>query len=143
MMSGMMLTRYVCTRERCHDFVLRFFIGKPAASSRAQLTEPHNADVRLFDIDNAGRPNGNTPSYRIRINSISGPTTGPIMVRGFFNSNQNLHHDNLGLWAFQQASASIKKGTTGNIDYIVIAGVMLIPCEQFEARPRATGNQRL
>ena len=45
------------------------------------------------------------------------------MVRAFFNSSQNLRHDNMGLWAFQQAPASIKKGTTGNIDYTVIAGV--------------------
>jgi hypothetical protein len=43
-------------------------------------------------------------------------------------------------------SASVgidKKGHNRNIDYTVIAGVMLIPWEQFEARPRATGNQRL
>lgn len=73
--------------------------------------------------DDVGRPNGNTPSYRIRINSITGPTTGPIMVRAFFNSSQNLRHDNMGIWAFQRAPASIKKGTVENIDYTVTAGV--------------------
>jgi len=80
----------------------------------------------MFDsihTDDVGRPNGNTPSYRIRINSTTGPTTGPIMVRAFFNGSQNLHDDNLGLWAFQQTPASIKKGTTGNINYTVIASI--------------------
>jgi hypothetical protein len=85
-----------------------------------------NPTMPMFDsihTDDAGRPNGNTPSYRIRINSTSGPTTGPIMVRAFFNSSQTLRHDNMGLWAFQQTSASIKKGATGNVHYTVIAGV--------------------
>jgi len=85
-----------------------------------------NPTMPMFDsihADDAGRPNGNTPSYRIRINSITGPTAGPIVVRAFFNSSQNRRHDNMGLWAFQQAPASIKKGTTGSIDYTVIAGV--------------------
>jgi hypothetical protein len=43
------------------------------------------------------------------------------VVRAFFNSSQNRRHDNMGLWAFQQAPASIKKGTIGSIDYTVIA----------------------
>jgi hypothetical protein len=83
-----------------------------------------NPTMPMFDsihADDAGRPNGNKPSYRIRINSITGPTAGPIVVRAFFNSSQNWRHDNMGLWAFQQAPASIKKGTTGSIDYTVIA----------------------
>ncbi|MBA3756930.1 MAG: hypothetical protein H0X02_12180 [Nitrosomonas sp.] len=85
-----------------------------------------NSTMPMFDsihTDDVGRPNGNTPSYRIRINSTTGPTTGPIMVRAFFNSSQNLRHDNIGIWAFQQAQVSIKKGTTGNINYTVIASV--------------------
>jgi hypothetical protein len=87
---------------------------------------PLNPNMPMFDsihTDDAGRPNGNTPSYRIRINSTTGPMTGPIMVRAFFNSSQNLHNDNLGLWAFQKPPASIRKGTTGNIDYTVIASI--------------------
>ena len=89
---------------------------------------PHalNPAMPVFDsihTDDAGWPNGNTPSYRIRINSTTGPTTGPIMIRAFFNSSQNLRHDNLGLWAFQQVPASIKSGTTGTINYTLIAGV--------------------
>lgn len=45
-----------------------------------------NPAMPMFDsihTDDTGRPNGNTPSYRIRINSTFGPTTGPIMVRHF------------------------------------------------------------
>lgn len=84
-----------------------------------------NSTLPMFDsihADDAGHPNGNTPSYRIRINSTSGPTSGPIIVRAFFNSSQNLRHDNMGIWAFQQTPASIKKGATGSINYTVIAG---------------------
>jgi hypothetical protein len=100
-----------------------------------------NPEMPMFDsihTDNAGRSNGNTPSYRIRINSTSGSTTGPIMVRAFFNSSQNLCHDNMGIWAFQQAPALIKKGTTGTINYTVIAGVDAHCLEQVEAQPHAT-----
>jgi hypothetical protein len=87
---------------------------------------PLNPSTPVFDsihTDDAGWPNGNTPSYRIRINSITGPTEGPIMIQAFFNRSQNLRHDNMGIWAFQQAPTLIKKGTTGNISYTVIAGV--------------------
>ncbi|WP_107763008.1 hypothetical protein [Nitrosospira multiformis] len=85
-----------------------------------------NPAMPVFDSihsDDAGRPNGDTPSYRVRINSITGPTTGPIMVRAFFNSSRNLRHDNMGIWAFQRAPASIKKGAAGSIDYTVTASV--------------------
>ncbi len=87
---------------------------------------PLDSAMPVFDsihTDDAGRPNGRTPSYRIRISSTTGPTTGPIMVRAFFNSSQNLHHDNLGLWAFQHTPACIEKGATGNINYTVIASI--------------------
>jgi hypothetical protein len=99
-----------------------------------------NPEMPMFDsihTDDAGRPNGNTPSYRIRINSTSGPTTGPIMVRAFFNRSQDLCHDNMGILAFQQALALIKKGTTGTINYTVIAAVDAHCLEQFEAQPHA------
>lgn len=89
-----------------------------------------NCAMPIFDsihTDDVGRPNGNTPSYRIRITSTTGPTTGPFMVRAFFNSSQNLRHDNMGLWVFQQPPASIKKGTIGNINYTVIACVNPAP----------------
>ena len=80
----------------------------------------------MFDsmhTDDLGLPNGNTPSYNIRIRSTTGPTTGPIMIRAFFNNSRNLRDDNLGLWVFQKTPASIKKGATGSIHYTVIASI--------------------
>ncbi|WON74125.1 hypothetical protein [Nitrosospira sp. Is2] len=120
-----------------HDVdALRFLTGgnvvtlsySPALANLLLPISPTSLDqgMPMFDsvhTDDVGQPNGNTPSYRIRINSTTGPMTGPIMVRAFFNRSQNLHNDNLGLWAFQQPPASIKKGTTGNIDYTVIASI--------------------
>ena len=85
-----------------------------------------SSTMSMFDsihTDDAGRPNGKTPSYKIRINSTTGPTTGPLIVRAFFNRSQNLRHDNVGLWVFQQAPVTITKGSTGNINYTVIASV--------------------
>lgn len=92
-----------------------------------------NSATPMFDsmhTDDAGRPNGKTPSYKIRINSTTGTTTGPLMVRAFFNRSQNLRHDNMGLWVFQQAPVSIKKDSTGYINYSVIANVNPIVCFQ-------------
>jgi len=77
--------------------------------------------------DNVGQPNGTTPSYRITINSTTGPISGPITVRAFFNNSQNLKDDNLGLWAFQQPSERIEKGAMGNINYTVIASTRPLP----------------
>ncbi len=100
----------------------------PALSHRLLPVTPRSLDpaMPMFDsihTDDVGRPNGKTPSYKIRINSTTGPMTGPITVRAFFNSSQNLQDDNLGLWAFQQMPACIKKGTAGSIDYSVIASI--------------------
>ena len=120
-----------------HDVnALRFLTGcnvmtlcyDPSLANLLLPVSPSPLDLAMpmFDsihTDHVGQPNGNTPSYRIRINSTTGPMTGPIVVRAFFNSSQNLHNDNLGLWAFQQTPASIKKGTTGDINYTVIATI--------------------
>jgi len=93
---------------------------------------PLNSKKRRFDslhTDNVGKPNGNTPSYNITVDSTSGPLSGPITVRAFFNGSQNLNHDNLGLWAFQHPPEVIEKGAKGSIDYTVIAsnGSLLDP----------------
>ena len=80
----------------------------------------------MFDsmhTDDLGLPNGNTPSYNIRIRSTTGPTTGPIMIRAFFNNSRNLRDDNLGLWVFQKTPASINEGATGSIHYTVLASI--------------------
>jgi hypothetical protein len=120
-----------------HDVnALRFLTGRnvmtlcydPALANLLLPVSPSSLDLAMpmFDsihTDDVGQPNGNTPSYRIRINSTTGPMTGPIVVRAFFNSSPNLHNDNLGLWAFQRTPASIKKGTTGDINYTVIATI--------------------
>ena len=82
--------------------------------------------------DNVGQPNGNTPSYNITINSTAGPISGPITVRAFFNNSQNLKDDNLGLWAFQQPSERIEKGTMGSIYYTVIASACPLPAIDFD-----------
>lgn len=114
-------------RLHAENDVLTLFYDSSLANLLLPVTPRSlNPAMPVFDSihsDNAGRPNGNTPSYRIRINSTTGLTTGPIMVRAFFNSSQSLRHDNMGLWAFQQGLALIKKGTTGSIDYTVIAGI--------------------
>ena len=109
-----------------NDVVTLFYDSSLANLLLPVMPRSLGSAMPVFDSihsDDAGRPNGNTPSYRIRINSITGLTAGPIMVRAFFNSSRNLRHDNLGIWAFQRAPASIKKGAAGNIDYTVIAGV--------------------
>lgn len=100
----------------------------PIVANRLLPQAPRSLDpaMPMFDsmqTDDLGLPNGNTPNYSIRIRSITGPTTGPIMIRAFFNKSRNLRNDNLGLWAFQKTPASIKEGTTGSIHYTVIASI--------------------
>jgi hypothetical protein len=58
---------------------------------------PETLRFDSLHTDDVGQPNGNTPSYRIIIHSTTGPMSGPITVRAFFNSSQNLNHDSLGL----------------------------------------------
>jgi hypothetical protein len=85
---------------------------------------PLDSKKRRFDslhTDTIGKPNGNTPSYSVTIDSTTGPLSGPISVRAFFNGSKNLNHDNLGLWAFQQPLEFIEKGAKGSINYTVIA----------------------
>jgi hypothetical protein len=100
----------------------------PTLANRLLPLTPGSLDpaMPMFDsmhTDDLGLPNGNTPSYNIRIRSTTGPTAGPIMIRAFFNSSRNLRDDNLGLWAFQKTPASIKEGATGSIHYTVIASI--------------------
>ena len=93
---------------------------------------PETLRFDSLHTDDVGQPNGNTPSYRITINSTAGPISGPITVRAFFNSSQNLKDDNLGLWAFQQPSERIEKGTMGNINYTVIASTCPLQVIDFD-----------
>ena len=92
---------------------------------------PETLRFDSLHTDNVGQPNGNTPSYKITINSTAGPISGPITVRAFFNNSQRLKDDNLGLWAFQQPSERIEKGAMGNINYTVIASTCPLPAIDF------------
>lgn len=65
--------------------------------------------------DDVGLPNGDTPSYRIRIDEASGPLTGPLLPRAYFNSSQDLNDDNLGLWVYRRPAAAIPADTRGRI----------------------------
>jgi hypothetical protein len=109
----------------------------PALANSLLPVNPHslNPEILRFDslhTDNTGHPNGNTPSYSITINSTTGPMSGPLTVRAFFNSSQNRNHDNLGLWVFQQPPAFIAKGITGSINYTVIASIGSLHTKDFE-----------
>ena len=83
-----------------------------------------NSETLVFDslhTDDIGRPNGKTPSYKITINSTTGPLSGPITIRAFLSRSRNLNNDNLGLWAFQQPQAFLAKGIKGSINYTLVA----------------------
>ncbi|HYM46110.1 MAG TPA: hypothetical protein VES65_08135 [Solirubrobacteraceae bacterium] len=85
----------------------------PLASNRPTLDVVHT--------DNAGQPNGNTPSYRIDLTTVRGPSSGPLTPRAFFNSSQDLNDDNLGIWIDQRPPAVIPRGAHGVIAYTVVA----------------------
>jgi hypothetical protein len=70
--------------------------------------------------DDVGIPNGNTPSYRIVLTDIKGPTAGPITPRAFISQTDNPSNDNLGVWLHQSPSTmSLSTGTRGSIQYTV------------------------
>ncbi|HYN77004.1 MAG TPA: hypothetical protein VES73_04325 [Lamprocystis sp. (in: g-proteobacteria)] len=84
--------------------------------------DPETPRFDSLQTDAAAAPNGPTPSYRVMIDATTGPLSGPLAVRAFLNRSRKQSDDNLGLWVFQQPSARIARGTTGSIDYRVIAG---------------------
>lgn len=71
--------------------------------------------------DDVGQPNGDTPSYRIRMERSTGPVSGPLTPRAFFNDSQDLNDDNLGLWIHRQPATVIPAGTRGEIKFSVSA----------------------
>lgn len=83
--------------------------------------DPETPVFESLQTDAAAAPNGRTPSYRITIDTTTGHLSGPVMVRAFFNRSQRLSDDNLGLWVFQQPPERFARGTTGSINYQVIA----------------------
>jgi hypothetical protein len=99
-------------------------------------------EALMFDslhTDDAGQPNGNTPSYRITIGPTEGPLSGPITVRAFFNGSQNPNDDSLGLWAFQQPPTRIEKGAAGSVNYTLVASTGPLPGDA-SCFPENAGN---
>jgi predicted CxxxxCH...CXXCH cytochrome family protein len=90
----------------------------PSAPSALASNRPV---LDVIHSDDAGQPNGNTPSYRIRFGLTSGPLSGPRTPRAFFNSSQDLNDDNLGVWVHKRPHEVIPKGATGRITLTVLA----------------------
>lgn len=77
--------------------------------------------VDSIHSDDAGLPNGNTPSYRIEVQRVTGPTSGPLTPRAFFNDSQDPNDDNLGLWIHQRPFDAIEAGVQGSIGFKLTA----------------------
>jgi hypothetical protein len=83
--------------------------------------DPSTGILDSLHTDDVGQPNGNTPSYRILMETTTGPMSGPITPRGVFDDSQDVNEDNLGLWLHQQPLSVIQQGTSGSISYTVVA----------------------
>lgn len=91
---------------------------------------PLSARAPILDSihsDDAGLPNGNTPSYRIRMERATGPLAGPLIPRAYFNGSQDLNDDNLGLWIYRQPAAAIPAGAAGRIRFGLTATADPLP----------------
>ena len=77
--------------------------------------------------DDRGEPNGNTPSYRIRILEARGPISGPLTPRAYFVATDDLNDDNLGLWINRRPATTIRRGTRGRIALSVLATADPLP----------------
>ncbi|HEU4706056.1 MAG TPA: hypothetical protein VFS64_02590 [Solirubrobacterales bacterium] len=96
----------------------------PASPSPLSATTPILDSVHSDDV---GAPNGNTPSYRLRIGEAAGPLSGPLYPRAYFNDSQDLNDDNLGLWIYRQPLAAIPAGTSGRIRFGLTATADPLP----------------
>jgi excalibur calcium-binding domain-containing protein len=91
---------------------------------------PLSAGAPILDSlhgDDLGAPNGDTPSYRIRIQEAAGPLSGPLYPRAYFNDSQDLNDDNLGLWIHRQPLAAIPAGASGRIRFGLTATADPLP----------------
>ncbi len=79
------------------------------------------------DGDDVGLPNGNAPSYRIRLERATGPLSGPLTPRAYFNGSQDLNDDNLGLWIYRQPATTIPAGARGRIRFALTATADPLP----------------
>ena len=57
----------------------------------------------------------------------TGPLSGPLIPRAYFNSSQDLNDDNLGLWIYRQPSSAIPAGTQGQIRFQLTAATGPLP----------------
>jgi hypothetical protein len=90
----------------------------PASPTRLAPAAPVLDSLHTDDI---GEPNGDTPSYRIRVGKSAGPVSGPLTPRAFFNDSQDPNDDNLSLWVHRRPSQVIARGTRGGIAFELIA----------------------
>jgi hypothetical protein len=89
--------------------------------------DPLTPVLDSVNTDDTAAPNGNTPSYRLTLAAATGPMSGPPTPRAYFNSNQNVNDDNLGVWLFERPSDIIPSGSTGRIAYTVQATTDPLP----------------
>lgn len=57
----------------------------------------------------------------------TGPVSGPLTPRAFFNDSQNLNDDNLGLWIHGPPATAIPAGIQGTIGFSVVATTDPLP----------------
>jgi hypothetical protein len=91
---------------------------------------PLSGSVPVLDSihsDDAGLPNGNTPSYRLRIEQATGPLSGPLYPRAYFDSSQDLNDDNLGLWLHRSPAQVIPAHAQGRIQFRLTATADPLP----------------
>jgi hypothetical protein len=89
--------------------------------------DPQMPVLDSLHTDDAGMPNGDTPSYRITLGTTTGPMAPPTTPRAFFTATDDLNDDNLGLWAHQRPLEVIPAGTTGSIRFVVRATADPLP----------------
>lgn len=86
-----------------------------------------NPTLESIDSDDTALPNGNAPSYRIRMEAAIGPLSGPLIPRAYFNSSQDLNDDNLGLWIYRRPATTIPAGARGRIRFKLTATADPLP----------------
>jgi len=118
-------------RYRSSGGPVEIHYSPPQANSLLPASpSPLAGGSRLVDsihTDDVGQPNGNTPSYRFRVQRATGPLSGPLTPRAFFNDGQDLNDDNLGLWLYRRPADAIDVGAGGRIGFSVLASTDPLP----------------
>ena len=103
---------------------------------------PRTPVLDSLHTDDQGAPNGNTPSYRIRILKTRGPISGPLTPRAYFVASDDLNDDNLGLWINRQPETTIRRGERGRIALSVLATADPLPVTRITRATAWTGLPR-